>query len=94
MYANVTYTRVEMDRWAEARAGIAGVKEMLRSHAGFVDATWFAPIDGRGMMVSRWESENDARDAAPPVGFAPAPGVTVEVVETREVIDSMLVDAG
>ena len=87
MHANITYTTVDMSRWGEAREGIGTVKEMLQARDGFMSAIWFAPIDGHGVMVSRWENEQAARDAAPPAGFSPAPGVTVDRVETREVID-------
>ena len=87
MFANATFTEGDMTRWDEARAGIADVKAMLRSRSGFVRAVWFMPIDGQGLMVSFWDSESAARDAAPPVGFTPAVGVTVTRVETREAID-------
>jgi hypothetical protein len=87
MHANITYTTIDMSRWNEARAGIGAVKEMLQGRGGFMSAIWFAPIDGHGVMVSQWETEQAALDAVPPVGFSPAPGVTVDNVETREVID-------
>lgn len=87
MFANLTYTKIDVDRWDEARAAIGGVKEMLQSRDGFLGATWYRPIDGRGVMVSHWETEANAVDAAPAVGFSPAPGVVVERVETREIID-------
>lgn len=87
MFANLTFTTVDMDRWEEARAGIGGVKEMLRSREGFIAAIWYRPIDGQGIMVSHWDTEAHATDAAVPVGFSPAPGVTVTGVETREVVD-------
>lgn len=87
MHANVTHTAIDMARWEEARAGIEGVKEMLRGREGFNSAIWMAPIDGHGLMISVWEDEARAMDAAVPPGFSPAPGVTVERVETRAIID-------
>jgi len=39
------------------------------------------------VMVRSWKDEASARDAAPPAGFLPAPGVTVDRLEFREVID-------
>jgi hypothetical protein len=87
MHANVTYTEIDMARGDEARAGIESVKLMLLTRPGFHGASWMAPIDGHGLMISLWEDEDAARAAAPPAGFSPAPGVTVERVETREVID-------
>jgi hypothetical protein len=55
----------------------------------FQGAFWLAPLDGQGMMVSLWEDERTAAAAAVPVGFSPAPGVTVERVESRAVIDQI-----
>jgi hypothetical protein len=86
MHANVAYTVIDMARWDEAVVGIDVVKERLMSLRGFKGAYWMAPIDGHGLMVSLWEDEGAANQAAPPAGFSPAPGVTVERVETREVI--------
>lgn len=87
MHANVTHTVIDMTRWEEAAAGIEAVKQRLLSLAGFEGAYWMAPIEGRGLMVSFWKDEASARAAAPPAGFSPAPGVTVDRVELREVID-------
>jgi hypothetical protein len=86
MYANVAHTAIDMSRLEQAVAGIDGVKQRLMSLRGFSGAYWLEPIEGHGMMVSLWDDEQAARDAAPPVGFSPAPGVTVERVETRQVI--------
>ena len=87
MFANVTRTQVDMTRWEEARSAISDVKAMLRNREGFIRAVWLMPIDGQGLMISYWDSQDTASQAAPPVGFSPGPGVTVTSVETREVID-------
>ena len=86
MHANVAHTKVDMSRLDEAVGGIDGVKQRLMSLRGFKAAYWLQPIEGHGMMISLWDDEQAAREATPPVGFSPAPGVTVERVETREVI--------
>jgi hypothetical protein len=86
MHANVTHTEIDMALWDEAVAGIESVKQGLMTMPGFKDAYWMAPLDGHGLMVSLWEDEGAARAAAPPAGFSPAPGVTVERVETREIV--------
>ena len=49
-------------------------------------AYWLKPIDGHGLMISVWTDEASARAGAPSPGFSPAPGVTVDRVETRELI--------
>jgi hypothetical protein len=87
MYAVAVYTQIDMTHWEEARDGIQVVKTRLTNSEGFESAIWMMPIDGRGLMISRWRDEPSAAAAAPPVGFSPAPGVTVTSVETREVID-------
>lgn len=87
MHAIVIHTDVDMSQWAEALAGTDVVKARLSSLDGFAGAEWYMPIDGRGLMISRWRDESAARAAAPPVGFAPAPGVTVTDVEIREIIN-------
>jgi hypothetical protein len=87
MYASVVYTQIDMTRWDEAVAGIAAVKAMLHSRPGFISGSWFAPIEAKGLMVGFWSDESSARNAAPPTGASPAPGVTVERVEIREIID-------
>ncbi|MDE3064247.1 MAG: hypothetical protein KGJ36_01065 [Acidobacteriota bacterium] len=87
MHAVVVHTDIDMERWPEALAGTDQVKARLSSMDGFEGADWLMPIDGRGLMISRWRDEDAARAAAPPVGFSPAPGVTVTAVEVREVIN-------
>ncbi len=86
MHANVAHTQIDMARWKEAFDGIESVKQRLMSMRGFKGAYWMAPVDGHGLMISLWEDEGAATAAAPPPGFSPAPGVTVERVETREII--------
>jgi len=86
LHANITYTSIDMARLDEAVGGIEAVKQRLTALRGFVNAYWLQPVDGQGMMVSLWDDEEAAAQAAPPVGFSPAPGVTVERVETRAVI--------
>jgi hypothetical protein len=87
MHAVVVRTKIDMDRWPEALAGTDQVKARLSSMDGFEGAHWLMPLDGEGLMISRWRDEASARAAAPPVGFSPAPGVTVTAVEVREVIN-------
>ena len=53
---------------------------------GFVAGYWLAPVDGRGLSVSVFESEEAARTAAERI--QPPPDVTIESVEVREVVAS------
>jgi len=86
VHANIAHTNIDMTLIDEAVGGIDAVKQRLMSLRGFKGAYWLEPVDGHGMMVSLWEDEEAARESAPPAGFSPAPGVTVERVETRAVI--------
>jgi hypothetical protein len=86
MYTTIVHSRVDMTRLAEAVAGIDGVKRQFAAAKGFKAAYWLAPADGHGMAVTLWEDEAAARAAAFPVGFSPAPGVTIEQVDIRPVI--------
>jgi hypothetical protein len=86
MYTNVVHTAIDMTHLAEAVAGIDSVKQRLSAMKGFKGAYWLQPTDGHGLAMTLWEDEAAARAAAFSVGFSPAPGVTVEQVETRAVI--------
>ena len=86
MYMNIVHTSIDMTRLAEAIAGIDGVKQRFSAMRGFKGAYWLRPTDGHGMAVALWEDEPAAKAAAFAVGYSPAPGVTVEAVETRAVI--------
>jgi hypothetical protein len=86
MYTNVIHTSIDVTRLPEAVAGIGAVKQRLSAMKGFKGAYWLQPTDGHGMAVTLWEDEATARAAVFSVGDSPAPGVTVERVETRAVI--------
>ena len=86
MYANVTHTKIDNARWTEIPRAFDDRQESLLTQPGFRGAYWMAPLEGYGLVVSLWEDERSAMAAVQPVGFAPAPGVTVERVDTREVI--------
>ena len=49
---------------------------------------WLEPLDGKGISVTLWESEEAAREAAGLIHPASSPttGVKVDRIETREVI--------
>jgi hypothetical protein len=86
VYVNIVHSRIDMSRLAEAVAAIPAIKARLASRPGFRGAYWFEPVAGLGMSLNLWEEEAQARAAAFEVGESPAPGVTVERVETRAVL--------
>lgn len=62
------------------------VVPMVASAPGFVAGYWLEPTDGVGLSVLVYETADQARESAPPVGPAPAPGATIESVEFRAVV--------
>ena len=57
----------------------------VRQAPGFVGGYWIRLDDNHGTSFVVFESESQARAAAPPKG-APSPGVTMTAVEIGEVI--------
>ena len=57
----------------------------VRSASGFVAGYWLEPADGRGFAIVLFETEEQAREAAPPVSSWAAPGIAITVVEFRRV---------
>jgi hypothetical protein len=64
------------------------VVPMVASAPGFVAAYWLEASSDVGLSVLLFETEEQARQTAPPVGPAPAPRATVESVEFRAVVAS------
>jgi len=75
-----------MEHFDKAVGAIEGIKQRFAAMEGFQGAYWLKPNDGHGMSVSLWRDEATARAAAMLPGSSPAPGVTIERVETRQVI--------
>jgi hypothetical protein len=61
---------------------VAGVKASPGCIAGY----WLEPVDGKGHSIVLFDTEEQARAAAPPLGAAPMPGVTIDRVDIRAVI--------
>ena len=61
---------------------------MVSAAPGFVAGYWLEPVDGQGLSIIVFESEDAARAAAPEPGPGPNPGVTMETVEIRTVVAS------
>jgi hypothetical protein len=58
---------------------------MVKAAPGFIAGYWLEPVDGKGSSMIFFETEAQARAVAPPAGSVPAPGVTIQSVEFREV---------
>jgi hypothetical protein len=70
---------------AAARALVNHILPTVRSASGFVAGYWLEPANGQGFSMVLFETEEQARDSAPPVSSWAAPGVTVDGVEIRRV---------
>jgi hypothetical protein len=70
---------------AAASALVNEVLPTVRSAPGFVAGYWLEPADGQGFSIVLFESEEEARETAPPLGDWTAPGVTIKDVEFRRV---------
>jgi hypothetical protein len=79
---------VQIEDVGAARAALADLRVGLVPRApGFVSAYWLAPVDGIGMSVIVFDTEEHAEEALRyPV--PPLPGVTPLTAEIREVYAS------
>ena len=88
VYAAFVTVTIDAGKEAEARELLASqIVPMVKQSAGLIAGYWGEPVDGRGLSVVVFDSEEHARAAAPPAGVRP-PGapVVVETVDFREVI--------
>lgn len=58
---------------------------MIKAAPGFVAGYWLEPADGKGFSMVFFDTEEQARLTAPPVGSKPATGVTIDTIEFRAV---------
>jgi hypothetical protein len=89
LYARVAHSAVDPDQLPTARKVLeAEILPRVRQIPGVVAGYWLEPVEGKGMSVVVCESKEAAEMPVPNAqpGESPAPGVTVERVEVREVI--------
>lgn len=89
VHANVVFVNVDATEADPARRGLHDqVIPRVSQTPGFVAGYWLEPLDGKGISVTLWESEQAAREAAGLIHSASSPttGVKVDRIETREVI--------
>ena len=70
---------------AAANALVNDILPAVRSAPGFVAGYWLEPADGQGFSIVLFETEEQARQTAPPASSWAAPGVTIDGVEVRRV---------
>ena len=64
------------------------VVPMVSAAPGFVAGYWLEPADGRAISLVLFDTEEQARQTAPPLGASPTPGVTIAAVEFQLVTAS------
>ena len=80
VHANVVFVNVDAAQDDPARRGLhEQVIPRVRQTAGFVAGYWLEPIDGRGISMTLWETEQAAREAA----YAAADLITFEGQQLR-----------
>jgi hypothetical protein len=76
----------------DAESALATLHEviipMVKAAPGFVAGYWIGLDESKATSTVIFESEQQARDAAPPVGPAPNPAVTITDVTFGEVVAS------
>jgi len=70
---------------AAAEALMSDILPRVRSASGFVAGYWLEPADGEGFSVVLFDTEQQARGAAPPLSCWAAPGIAITGVEFRRV---------
>ena len=87
MYAALVSVKIDPAQVDAARSMLESqVVPMVKAAPGFIAGYWTEPTDGNGFSFVVFETEDQARQTAPPAGTSPGPGVTVDTVEFREVV--------
>jgi len=88
MHAVLVSVSVDADVMESAQATLREqVVPTVAREPGFVAGYWLEPEhDGKGISIVVFEAEEQARQAAPSVGPAPVPGVTIDSVDFRAVM--------
>jgi hypothetical protein len=74
-------------KFDEARKALEEqVLPMVKSAPGAIAGYWLAPEDGHGWSIVLFETEEQARQTAPPAGSHPTEFATVDRVDFREVV--------
>lgn len=86
MHAALVSLTVDPERASAAAEALeTEILPSVRSAPGFIAGFWLEPADGRGFSVVLFETEKQARGAAPPVSSWAAPGVVITGIEFRRV---------
>ena len=87
MHAVLVSVSVDAEAIESAQATLRDqIVPTVAKEPGFVAGYRLEPENGKGISLVVFETEEQARQAAPSVGPAPAPGATIESVELRAVV--------
>ena len=86
MHAVLVSLTVDRDQAPKAAEALTSdILPKVRSAPGFIAGYWLEPADGQGFSIVLFETEEQAREAAPPVSSWAAPGIVITGVEFRRV---------
>lgn len=87
MHAALVTVTIDPSAAESARSALQEeVIPMVRAAPGFLAGYWVEPKGGKSSAFVVFETEDQARQTAPPVGTSPSAGVTVDEVEIRAVV--------
>ena len=89
MFARVGHSRIDPAQFEAARKALeTEILPRVRQMPGVVAGYWLAPVEGKGLTIVVFENKQAAEAPVPNAqpGDTPAPGVTIESVEIREVV--------
>lgn len=90
MYANFIEVAIDLSLDPVRKGLHENIIPRVRQMPGFVAGYWLGPVDSKGMSIVIYDDEASARSAIDKmslkVGGSPALGITIERIETREVI--------
>jgi hypothetical protein len=86
MHAALVSLTIDPDQApAAANALTHDILPAIRSASGFLAGYWLEPVDGHGFSFVVFETEEQARQSAPPASDWSAPGVSIDDVDVRRV---------
>jgi hypothetical protein len=86
VHAALVSLTVDPDQAPAAAAALTNdILPRVRSSPGLVAGYWLEPAEGQGFSIVLFETEEQAREAAPPVSSWAAPGIAITGVEFRRV---------
>jgi hypothetical protein len=86
VYAALVTLTIDPDQAPAAASVLTNdILPAIGAAAGFVAGYWLDPADGQGFAMVVFASEEQARQAVPPMGNWDAPGVTIDQVDFRRV---------